>query len=713
MKKLLSLCLFIFVLFIIPIRVDANIEATIITANPGEDSSSMMNISWLMDSSKTKGKMVYTKKSDSEWKNSETVDGVKELVDIFRGKVFYHYYVELKDLDANTEYMYRVGQDSLSDIYHFKTGGLDAFNFLWVSDWHAYGPLPGRADRNAQVIRASLAIEPEIDFIFSTGDDLAYGSDYEAQKYVYDKDQYKSHMVSTTVGNHDVMHVVNGVYYDNTDEFFTSTHHHPQNGYAGQVGASYYFKYGPALFIVLNNEDINYGHSSKKVGLDKAQVWAKEVIVNNPSQYIFVAMHYQWFDGRNGKTNAQYTDWRNFFDENNVDLAMAGNNHVYLKTKGRIYNDEPSNTNNGTVYMQAPSSDGERGVQHGDIVNNAHIIEEMWSQGTNTIGTIIVNVTKEGVSHRLIDNAGRIRATGEFASRYKEYDFNKEEFLDKIEVHKVNNQNVITAPEEGIKFVERIEYYDEEELIGVNYFYQLKDTSFKLDNQNYFNLKAKVSFLDGTTKEINLINENYYNLENVSINLEDEQLKLSWDYDGLDDFNLYIYSEEELIKQVSVKDKSVLLGEHHLNKLFVVKPTINSKKTFYNVKYNNIGDGNFDQEINLEDVLLILDYLNKERELTAQQKLLLDIDDDGQITIVDLTYLHLYINKNSPITTKETYMVNFYDQFENLILSKEVYRGSDVIPPDLIVEGDFVFIGWDKNLNNISSNLNVLPILIR
>jgi hypothetical protein len=43
----------------------------------------------------------------------------------------------------------------------------------------------------------------------------------------------------------------------------------------------------------------------------------------------------------------------------------------------------------------------------------------------------------------------------------------------------------------------------------------------------------------------------------------------------------------------------------------------------------------------------------------------------------------------------------------------EVVRGSDVIPPDYVLEGDIIFIGWDKNLNNVSADLEVRPIILR
>ena len=89
-----------------PVRTEAAAESRVITANPGEDASSMINISWIMDASKAYGKVKYTKKTDTNWQKAKSVMGEKELVTLYTDiDDFYHYYVELKDLEPGTEYM--------------------------------------------------------------------------------------------------------------------------------------------------------------------------------------------------------------------------------------------------------------------------------------------------------------------------------------------------------------------------------------------------------------------------------------------------------------------------------------------------------------------------------------------------------------------------------------------------------------------------------
>ena len=87
---------------------------------------------------------------------------------------------------------------------------------------------------------------------------------------------------------------------------------------------------------------------------------------------------------------------------------MAGNNHVYMRTHplrgGRVVADGL-----GTVYMQAPSSDGERGVEAGPLTMNADKIAHTHSShlhtsetSVRTIGCVLVDVGPDSVRTRLV-----------------------------------------------------------------------------------------------------------------------------------------------------------------------------------------------------------------------------------------------------------------------------------------------------------------------
>ena len=107
---------------------------------------------------------------------SKTASGA----DFYEEAIFLDYGAMLTGLQPDTEYMYKVcaGGGAYSAVHYFKTAGAAEFSFIWISDFHAYAPLPGRLSNAVRAINAALAIDPSVDFIFSTGDTIAWGGSY-------------------------------------------------------------------------------------------------------------------------------------------------------------------------------------------------------------------------------------------------------------------------------------------------------------------------------------------------------------------------------------------------------------------------------------------------------------------------------------------------------------------------------------------------------
>ena len=150
---------------------------------------------------------------------------------------------------------------------------------------------------------------------------------------------------------------------------------------------------------MLNNESM-----TSSTGLDKAQKWVREVIANNPARFIVVMEHYQWFYGTTGKTS-QYDRWHKLFDECGVDLAIAANNHIYARTNA-LYDGIETDGTRGTVYIQTPSSDNERGQELQKWTDNLNIIQHRWSEGTKTIGALLMQATDNTLTLTLHDRNG-------------------------------------------------------------------------------------------------------------------------------------------------------------------------------------------------------------------------------------------------------------------------------------------------------------------
>lgn len=409
----------------------ASAEIRSISTNPAEDCSTQMSIGWHADLTETSCSVVYTQKSDKSWAHAAIALGSSQYSDIFAGidskapdntdwkeeARFLDYGATLTGLQPDTEYMYKIVPDDSNTTApprYFKTAGAPQFSFLWFSDAHAYTPIPARVKNLNTVLDAALEIDPSVDFMFSTGDVVAWGGSYSFWKKLFEQPFAANYMFADVIGNHDWMMRRNG----GNSKFFAVAHNNPTNGYPGQEGICYWFIYSDVLFITLNNEEMK----TNAQALADAKAWAADVIQKQKGEYkrIVLAEHYQWFDGRNGKTS-WYAQWKDFCDEHHVTLALSGNNHVYQRTH-TLWDDQVVSSGLGTVYMAAPSSDGERGVEAGSLTMNADKLACTYSSHlkssdnqVKTIGCVLVDVSPDSIKTRLVylDDNGQVQTADE------------------------------------------------------------------------------------------------------------------------------------------------------------------------------------------------------------------------------------------------------------------------------------------------------------
>ena len=475
MKKILNFFSVILLIILSFVLLSGNIyaatpDAYMIVANPGQDASIEMNIGWHTNVENTKSYIVYTTKDDTNWKNQKQVFGSYEYVDVFDGVFskdasgksiyqdvkFLDYSVLLTDLLPDTEYMYKVGQNVLSDVQYFKTAGSTEFSFAWISDFHTYAPIPNRLKSAMNMIQKLDEYNKGFDFIFSTGDEMAWGGSYAHWLDLFNEKYHKNYMWSGVIGNHDFMDGSNS---KNKNDYFRSVHAYPTNGYEGEEGVCYYFTYSNVLFITMNNET-----QTSAAEVEKAQKWFEEVVTRNPAQYIIVAQHYQWFNGSSGSFNNStgYGRWKELFDKYNVDLAIAGNNHIYVRSKP-IYQDKVSTDYRyGTTYIQTSSSDNERGSDMGTLTYNKDIIAHRFTEGGRTVGGIIVNVSEEKIKVELLNRNGEVLDSTEIKARRDVYpmnNFDKESFTSKISYLPSikNDQSILSFDYSGIGYVKDIQ----------------------------------------------------------------------------------------------------------------------------------------------------------------------------------------------------------------------------------------------------------------
>ena len=389
-------------------------QAYTVIANPGEDASRSIRIGWHTDEGSGRSFCFYAKQDEEEWHKAEAAQELCTAYDSLYSKTadnkdfyerarFTRNTVTLDGLEPGTEYVYRVSPENTGETRRFKTaprrGGWD---MALISDFHAYAPIPQRTQAAMDMLHVLEERNGhDLDMVLHAGDVCAWGGSYSFWRGMYEEQPFADYMWAGVNGNHDNM----TRNYRLTNEFFRDAAFYPRNGYEGEEGVCYHFRYGDVLFIMLNSEDMRSDE-----GLAAARKWVREVIEQNPARYTVVCEHYQWFFGQDGNSS-QYSRWSDLFDELGVDLALAGNNHIYVRSYP-VLGGEVTDGSSGTVYVQTPSSDNERGAASmGEIEHNEELIASRWFEGPKTVGAVHMSVSPKEMVLTLLDRNGTVLDT--------------------------------------------------------------------------------------------------------------------------------------------------------------------------------------------------------------------------------------------------------------------------------------------------------------
>ena len=389
-----------------------------VVTNPAADASTGMRISWAADSAGTG--VMYKLAGARGWDRAvylqpETATRCTAFDSIFsrnaRGEDVYEIPtiikcgITLSHLRPNTRYEYLIVDSHrrpLSQTYSFLTAGASEWNCCIISDFHSYTPTPKRLTRAMTMIDTVQAYCP-FDWVLHLGDVVAWGGSWSFWQRLYQERQFREYMWAGVQGNHDHMGREKGV---GTNDFTRNTTYYPANGFPEDERVTYHFRYGDVLFIMLNSMT-----NRTTENITKAKAWMRQVVgearaSQNPPRYVVVCQHFEWFNGRTGQSN-DYKRWSKTFDELGVDLALAGNNHIYVRTDA-IYQGVTTNGSIGTVYLQTPSSDNARGRTTSTLQSNQKLIKRRWTEGKNTIGALSMEVNPQRILLTLLNRYGEV-----------------------------------------------------------------------------------------------------------------------------------------------------------------------------------------------------------------------------------------------------------------------------------------------------------------
>ena len=330
-------------------------EIYLITTSAGVNISNSVGISWHCKNSGSY--LIYKKENTDEFieeKPKEEYWSIEEsyMSDPYQNKR-YVCTVDLKDLEENTNYIYKIVSDDIASCdMSFKTADSKTsfYSFLSFVDF--------QYSENAttlKLVNKFIKENPKANLITCSGDITDEGYSEKSHRYLFDSDVFKNSILAFGAGDHE---------YWGSDKSpikmfarpysFNKLFNNPKNGCDGYINTSYYFRYNTTLFAFLDCGDSNVS-SSNEMFIKQAE-WLDNILsIEKDYDFIIICMHKSLYgDPKQDSSVRKFAPvFTKVFDKHKVDLVISGHDHEYSRTKA-LYNGTSNKF--GTVYLDLGNS---------------------------------------------------------------------------------------------------------------------------------------------------------------------------------------------------------------------------------------------------------------------------------------------------------------------------------------------------------------------
>jgi len=247
----------------------------------------------------------------------------------------------MKDLKANTNYTYRVGDgDNWSPWYTFTTAkkGKHDFSMIYLGDpqWGYKTYLPRLYDEAVKTAPNAALWYVAGDLVDYPYEDWQWDAYFEGGQSIFAN---YPHIMAT--GNHAYL----WAYRNKRDTLPATWRPHvtqPENGPEGLEETCYYVDYQGVRFIVLNGNE----------KIEEQAVWLKKVLKKNKNRWTVVGMHQGLYPCGWERDYPEYKKYlMPLFEKYGVSLVLAGHDHAYTRTYSLKQGKVMENPSKGVNYV--------------------------------------------------------------------------------------------------------------------------------------------------------------------------------------------------------------------------------------------------------------------------------------------------------------------------------------------------------------------------
>lgn len=293
-----------------------------------------LNLNWFSTDS-TNGQIQFAKKADmtgNEFPEAKAKT-VNAKINKAQADGYYANKATMSDLEENTAYVYRVGNNGhWSKTYTTTTKSKGDFSFLFAGDPQlgSSGDLASDKDgwkKTLDLVNTNPLFK-DVHFIQNAGDHVEAGkneSQYDAYLSNYQGSVVYSTPFANAVGNHDYA----GTAYN--DHFNLPNVSNLGSSGQGNAQGDYYYIYNNALMLVLNSNNRSTAEHEEFIKNTLAKT--KD---NQDIKWKIVVFHHSIYSSASHASDNDILARRDtlapMFSQNGIDLVLMGHDHVYTRS---------------------------------------------------------------------------------------------------------------------------------------------------------------------------------------------------------------------------------------------------------------------------------------------------------------------------------------------------------------------------------------------